>query len=223
MLCDEESAAWAVTDRHSLWERVDVSHRKSDGFVLGQLLGSDLTRKLIDDRVGDVTFGDGESGISERMRWTTSSGVTCVAWVLRCSSHLPQFCQPCLQNRRKPEASGRSGVSCRWICRMGLRTYPVTGIATFDLMADQNFSEVTVDDIVARAGISRRTFFRLFSGKNQVISSDHTVYISEVRDYLMRPRRRAHPLAHCGGRGAGARQPDHRANRRRAAQPHHPV
>lgn len=42
-----------------------MGHRKSDGFVCGQLLGSDLTRKLIDDRVGDLMSGKGESGISE--------------------------------------------------------------------------------------------------------------------------------------------------------------
>lgn len=54
-----------VTACHGL-ERVDVCHREPHSLVLGQLLSSDLTRKLIDNRIGDLMPGDGESGISER-------------------------------------------------------------------------------------------------------------------------------------------------------------
>lgn len=58
--------------------------------------------------------------------------------------------------------------------------------AALDLMAVSDFSAVTVDDIVARVGISRRTFFRLFAGKHQIVSCDHGVYYAEVCDYLRR-------------------------------------
>lgn len=58
--------------------------------------------------------------------------------------------------------------------------------AAVDLMSNAGFSEVTVDDIVASVGISRRTFFRLFAGKHQVVSSDHGVYYDEVCGYLLR-------------------------------------
>lgn len=58
--------------------------------------------------------------------------------------------------------------------------------AAIELMTASDFSAVTVDDIVARVGISRRTFFRLFAGKHQVVSCDHIVYYAEVCDFLRR-------------------------------------
>jgi AcrR family transcriptional regulator len=64
--------------------------------------------------------------------------------------------------------------------RLGVRR------AALELMADRGFSGVTVDNIVARAGISRRTFFRLFAGKHQVVSCDHGIYYAEVCDFLSR-------------------------------------
>ena len=53
-------------------------------------------------------------------------------------------------------------------------------------MARDGYSAVTVDDIVARVGISRRTFFRLFAGKHEVVSCDHGVYHAEVWEFLRR-------------------------------------
>lgn len=52
------------------------------------------------------------------------------------------------------------------------------------LMAARGYDAVTVDDIVAAAGISRRTFFRLFNSKQHVLSCDHEVYVEEVRRHL---------------------------------------
>lgn len=56
--------------------------------------------------------------------------------------------------------------------------------AALELMARADYATVTVDDIVAKVGISRRTFFRLFTGKHQVISCDHAIYSREVLDFL---------------------------------------
>src|SRR5437660_843509 len=39
----------------------------------------------------------------------------------------------------------------------------------FSLFADHGFDETTVDDIATAAGIGRRTFFRYFASKNDVV------------------------------------------------------
>lgn len=56
------------------------------------------------------------------------------------------------------------------------------------LMASRGYEAVTVDDIVAAAGISRRAFFRLFSTRHHVLSCDHEMFLDEVRQHLA-----AHP------------------------------
>ncbi len=54
------------------------------------------------------------------------------------------------------------------------------------LFSEREYSGTSVDDIAVAAGISRRTFFRLFSGKQEILSSDHDVYFAEVVDHLSR-------------------------------------
>ena len=43
------------------------------------------------------------------------------------------------------------------------------------LFVDRGYDAVTIDEIAAAADISRRTFFRLFGGKDQIVSCDHEV------------------------------------------------
>lgn len=48
----------------------------------------------------------------------------------------------------------------------------------------KTFEAVTVDDISARVGISRRTFFRYFPAKEDVLFSDHAGYLAVIEHLL---------------------------------------
>ena len=56
--------------------------------------------------------------------------------------------------------------------------------AAFELFAAQGYDNTTVDAIAERAGIARRTFFRYFRSKDDVIFPDHDNLLAEVRRYL---------------------------------------
>jgi AcrR family transcriptional regulator len=56
--------------------------------------------------------------------------------------------------------------------------------AAFELFAAQGYDNTTVDAIAERAGIARRTFFRYFRSKDDVIFPDHDTLLAEVRRYL---------------------------------------
>ncbi|MFF1880102.1 TetR family transcriptional regulator [Pseudarthrobacter sp. NPDC058196] len=57
--------------------------------------------------------------------------------------------------------------------------------ATLPLLIQRGYDAVTIEDIIGIAGISRRTFFRLFGGKDQLVSCDHEVYHREMHTYLL--------------------------------------
>ena len=56
--------------------------------------------------------------------------------------------------------------------------------AAFELFAAQGYDNTTVDAIAERAGIARRTFFRYFRSKDDVIFPDHDNLLAEVHRYL---------------------------------------
>jgi AcrR family transcriptional regulator len=56
--------------------------------------------------------------------------------------------------------------------------------AAFDLFATQGFNETTVDQIASEAGLGRRTFFRHFSAKEDVIFPDHGRLLAAVAGEL---------------------------------------
>src|SRR6476620_3984032 len=58
--------------------------------------------------------------------------------------------------------------------------------ATLPLFAERGYDDTSIDDIVAAAEISRRTFFRHFEGKHQILSADHEVHLAAVADHLSR-------------------------------------
>src|ERR1700724_330654 len=52
--------------------------------------------------------------------------------------------------------------------------------AATDLFADKGFDETTVDDIAEAAGVSRRSFFRYFASKNDLMSHGMVNYGAEL-------------------------------------------
>jgi len=56
--------------------------------------------------------------------------------------------------------------------------------AAFDLFDERGYEQATVDDITARAGLGRATFFRHYRSKEDVIFPDHDRLIEEVAERL---------------------------------------
>lgn len=56
--------------------------------------------------------------------------------------------------------------------------------AAFELFETQGYDATTVDDIAARAGTGRSTFFRHFRGKEDVVLPDHEALLGRVADRL---------------------------------------
>ncbi len=54
------------------------------------------------------------------------------------------------------------------------------------LFTDQGFEETTVDQIAAAAGVSRRTFFRYFDTKSDVLWDEFDTEVETIRELLAR-------------------------------------
>ncbi|POM23486.1 transcriptional regulator BetI [Actinomadura rubteroloni] len=59
--------------------------------------------------------------------------------------------------------------------------------AAFALFVEQGFERTTVDEIAARAGIGRRSFFRYFPSKEDVVFPDHERSLDDLRAALDEP------------------------------------
>ncbi|MFF4113114.1 mycofactocin system transcriptional regulator [Streptomyces sp. NPDC001714] len=54
----------------------------------------------------------------------------------------------------------------------------------FELFAERGFDDTTVDDIAAAAGIGRRTFFRYFASKNDLVWGDFEEQLTRLEALL---------------------------------------
>lgn len=53
-----------------------------------------------------------------------------------------------------------------------------------DLFSVKGYDATSVDDIAEASGISRRTFFRQFKGKDDVIFADHEILLAQAAEFL---------------------------------------
>lgn len=56
--------------------------------------------------------------------------------------------------------------------------------AAFALFMERGFERTTVDDIVARAGVGRRSFFRYFPSKEDAVFPDHERCLADMTAFL---------------------------------------
>lgn len=59
--------------------------------------------------------------------------------------------------------------------------------AAFRLFVERGYEETTVDDIVALAGVGRRSFFRYFPSKEDVVFPDHERCLADMKAFLEEP------------------------------------
>src|SRR4051812_43988865 len=56
--------------------------------------------------------------------------------------------------------------------------------AAFQLFLERGYEQTTVDDIVALAGVGRRSFFRYFPSKEDVVFPDHEGCLADMTAFL---------------------------------------
>jgi AcrR family transcriptional regulator len=66
--------------------------------------------------------------------------------------------------------------------------------AALRLFAEQGFERTTVDEIAAACDVSRRTFFRYFASKEEVVAHDKTMEAEEIFELLASRPADEHPL-----------------------------
>ncbi|MFG2881332.1 TetR family transcriptional regulator [Streptomyces sp. NPDC048297] len=66
--------------------------------------------------------------------------------------------------------------------------------AAFQLFVERGYEETTVDDIVALAGVGRRSFFRYFPSKDDVVFPDHERCLADMTAFLAGSPEDAEPV-----------------------------
>ena len=86
--------------------------------------------------------------------------------------------------------------------------------AALELFSERGYTEVTVDDIAERAGVTARTFFRQFRDKEEVLFADDDALLPSLLETIAEPTGpvgaeplMAHALARLAERMQPAREP----------------
>ncbi|WP_051812238.1 TetR family transcriptional regulator [Streptomyces sp. NRRL S-340] len=66
--------------------------------------------------------------------------------------------------------------------------------AAFHLFLERGYEQTTVDDIVALAGVGRRSFFRYFPSKEDVVFPDHERCLADMTAFLAAPDQHGDPV-----------------------------
>ncbi|MFF8606131.1 TetR/AcrR family transcriptional regulator [Streptomyces sp. NPDC015346] len=67
--------------------------------------------------------------------------------------------------------------------------------AAFQLFLERGYEQTTVDDIVKTAGVGRRSFFRYFPSKEDVVFPDHEQCLADMTEFLAASADTDDPLA----------------------------
>jgi AcrR family transcriptional regulator len=91
--------------------------------------------------------------------------------------------------------SRKKRVQARKPDRRRARTRDRLGDALMRLIQEQPFEELTVQDVLDRAGVSRSTFYSHYRGKNDLFLSDVDDFLGAMAGILARRRERSHRVA----------------------------
>ncbi len=91
--------------------------------------------------------------------------------------------------------SGNSSSDARKIDRRVLRTRDRLGDALVDLLLEKHFDDITVQEVLKRAQVSRSTFYEHYRDKNDLFLSDVDDFFQKMASLLTRSNDRSDRVA----------------------------
>ncbi|PLW74706.1 TetR family transcriptional regulator [Streptomyces sp. SCUT-3] len=107
--------------------------------------------------------------------------------------NVPRMSQP-LKPTRTAAPEGHDTTGSRRASAQRHRVRRDLAAAAMELFGTQGYEETTVDEIAAKAGVARRTFFRHFRSKEEAIFPDHDDTLVRVSQVLESADPEEHPL-----------------------------
>ncbi|QKW53065.1 TetR family transcriptional regulator [Streptomyces buecherae] len=113
--------------------------------------------------------------------------------------YVPPMAQPVKSARHQQSPAGKTSegaesASSRRAAAQRLTMRRKLAAAAMDLFAAKGYEATTVDEIAARAGVARRTFFRHFRSKEEAIFPDHDDTLVRAEAVLEAAPAHEHPL-----------------------------